>query len=294
MKKIITFLWLVVFLCVFAACSVTENETVVTENKKETEIIPISDTQKEIHFYRDNMKIHGELHLPQGEAPFPVVVLVEGFGASYDYFADKVKMLNERGCAAVVFDFIGTNNASRSGGNYLDKTLFTEVADLNVVLDEVLSWPEIDSDRLFLWGHSFGGLVATHVATQREKEIQGLVLLEPSYYMPDQFRGLFPEGSDIPVVVTEPLLVSRQFIEDLVSFEPYDEMKKFKKKVLIFWGTIHEDIELEAMEHYFGKAVETFSDAEVIIVEGADHYFMGEPGVRITEKALEVMDGIKE
>ncbi len=145
---------------------------------------------------------------------------------------------------------------------------------------------------LFLWGHSFGGLVATHVATQWSKEIQGLILLEPSYYMPDQYRELFPEGSDIPVVVAEPLIVSKRFVEEMVAFDAYDGMKGFKKKVLIFRGTVHEDIELEAMEQYFGKAVETFPDAELVVIEGADHYFMGEPGIHMTEAAIDFMDNI--
>lgn len=148
------------------------------------------------------------------------------------------------------------------------------------------------SSKLFLWGHSFCGLVSTYVAGERAEDILGLILLEPSYYMPDQYRELFPEDAKIPVMVEEPLSVSRKFVETIKEYDIFESMKKYPREVLIFRGTVHGDEELQLMDTYFGKALESFSQAQLVEIEEADHYFQGEPGVSMTGRAIQFMEEI--
>lgn len=300
MRKIGTILCLVVLTGVLTACSgageSTEilnqaTDTLATEQKA-TEITVISDTKKEFNLYRDNIKIHGELHLPEGEGPFPVVVLANGFASTFSYQREYVRRLNEKGISAVIFDFIGTDGASRSGGTGMDRSLLNHAADLNLVMDEITTWPEIDSSRLFLWGHSFGGLVTTYVAGQRSEDIQGVILLEPSYLIADQYKEMFPEGTEIPVVVVEPIPVSKRFVEEIIDFDLNATMQKYQNEVIIFQGTVHSDEELAEMNKYFSKAVETFPNAKLVMIEGADHYFEKEPGAEMTGLAIEFIEDI--
>lgn len=267
----------------------SEPRTIVTQSQM-PEIVELSDTEKEIYFYRDDMKIFGKVHLPEGEGPFPVLIFAGGFGAPYTYTEDYAKVFADNGIAGVVFDYVGAYNFTPSGGNYLDKTIFTEVADLHAVLDGVLTLPEIDREHLFLWGHSFGGIVATCVAAERVNEVEGLLLVEPAYYMHDLFKELYPEGTEIPIVLTEPLVVSRKFVEDLISFDSYDRMQEFDKDVLLFMGTVDEEGELEVQLDYYGRAVETFPSAQMEMVDGADHYFMGEPGEKMMDSVIDFIN----
>ena len=50
----------------------------ITYTTEEPVITDISDTEKEITFYRDGMEIEGRLYLPEGDGPFPVIVLCCG------------------------------------------------------------------------------------------------------------------------------------------------------------------------------------------------------------------------
>ena len=234
--------------------AVEQNQTIesienTTVEQKENEIITISDTVKEFRLYRNNLKIYGQLHMPQGEGPFPVVVMASGFDAKCDYQMDYVELLNEKGIAAVIFDFTGIGTTSLSDGAPFDRTMPSNVADLNMVLDEALKWPELDSSKLFLWGHSFGGLISASVAGERGQDIQGLILLEPSFFAPDLFREVFPEGAEIPFVMEYPLPVGREFAETIRECDIFESMEKYQGEVLIFQGTVHSEEDLEEMDY---------------------------------------------
>jgi len=304
-RRIRMFLGMLGVIGLLTACSsatkdgeaVEQNQTIesienATVEQKENEIITISDTVKEFRLYRDNLKIYGQLHMPQGEGPFPVVVMASGFDAKFNYQMDYVELLNEKGIAAVIFDFTGIGSTSFSDGTAFDRTMPSNVADLNIVLDEALKWPELDSSKLFLWGHSFGGLVSAGVAGERGQDIQGLILLEPSFFAPDLFREVFPEGAEIPFVMDYPLPVGREFAETIRECDIFESMEKYQGEVLIFQGTVHSEEDSEEMDYYYGKALETYPSARLLMIEGADHFFEGEAGLQMTEQAIEFIENI--
>lgn len=279
--------------------AVEQNQTIesienATVEQKENEIITISDTVKEFRLYRNNLKIYGQLHMPQGEGPFPVVVMASGFDAKFNFQMDYVELLNEKGIAAVIFDFTGIGTTSFSDGEPFDRTMPSNVADLNMVLDEALKWPELDSSKLFLWGHSFGGLVSACVAGERGQDIQGLILLEPSFFAPDLFREVFPEGAEIPFVMEYPLPVGREFAETIREYDIFESMEKYQGEVLIFQGTVHSEEDSEEMDYYYGKALETYPSARLLMIEGADHLFEEEAGLQMTELAIEFIENVLE
>ena len=56
--------------------------------------------------------------------------------------------------------------------------MLTEAADINVILDSLSALPKVDTGRVFLWGHSFGGLIASYVGCRFPDEIKGMMLVE--------------------------------------------------------------------------------------------------------------------
>ena len=68
-----------------------------TEKSTETEIKDISDTQKFFNVYVDGQKIKGAIFLPEGEGPFPTVVMIQGLGISYPIFTDTAKEIAKKG-----------------------------------------------------------------------------------------------------------------------------------------------------------------------------------------------------
>ena len=210
------------------------------------DVTDVSDTLKEISFYRDGKKTSGRMYLPEGSGPFPTVIISGEYYAPMTDYEEEALQFAENGCAAVLFDFIyseSNENNDQDG----DLSLFSEVSDLCAVLDSLLYLPEADGDNVFLWGHSFGGLVSTYVGCRRVPKVKGLILAEPSFEM----------------------------------YDIYDMMPKFNKDVLIIAGT--QDC---TGESGFEEAMKHLQSARIVTIEGADHGFNGEYGKMAVEESV--------
>jgi cephalosporin-C deacetylase-like acetyl esterase len=128
--------------------------------------------------------IHGNLRLPDGAGPHPVVAVCHGFKGFKDWgFHPWLgEHLAAAGLAAVHFNF-SRNGVSEADGDIEDldafgrNTLSIERADLDTVLDAVLAGEldaSLDPSRLGLAGHSRGGGIAILGAAERE-EVKALV-----------------------------------------------------------------------------------------------------------------------
>ncbi len=121
--------------------------------------------------------IHGDLRLPDGPGPHPVVVVCHGFKGFKDWgFHPWLgTRLAQAGLAAVHFNF-SRNGVREADGDIEDldafrrNTLSIERDDLDTVLDVLLEGTlgaPLDPARLGLAGHSRGGGVALLGAAER-------------------------------------------------------------------------------------------------------------------------------
>lgn len=256
------------------------------------EVSGLREDLKNVNFYRDGVKIFGKLYLPEGDGPFPLVVLCSGQNAPYSYYADEAEAFSANGYAALIFDFIGSGRTA-SGGEITDRSVLTEAADINVILDSVPALPKVDSDKVFLWGHSLGGLAATFAGCRRPEDIQGMMLVEPSYRYPEEVRDAVEQEvggdlSQLPNIVQLKdmrTIVGKIFVTDMYILDIYESMPAFSKDVLIFLGT-SEDCLGSRYHDYFERAQQTFPSAEIAEIEGADHNFQGEHGTQMVEQCL--------
>ena len=142
---------------------------------------------KRVIFPCGDLRLEGELHLPEGEGPFPVVTICHPhplYGGDMDnnvvmavYFA-----LVKSSIAALRFNFRGTGNSSGSYGEGVG-----EQDDLQAALDFLSTLKEIDRQRIGLAGYSFGGMVAAHVAI-KDNRIKQLALISPALNETDWIR----------------------------------------------------------------------------------------------------------
>lgn len=132
----------------------------------------------------EGLPVRADVCVPEGEGPFPAVVIVHGFKGFKDWgmFPPTARALAARGIASVRL------NTSRNGiGD--DPVVFTElaafarntpgreVADVRLVVDAVESGeagPALDASRLGILGHSRGGGVALLEAS-RDPRIRAAV-----------------------------------------------------------------------------------------------------------------------
>ncbi|MEV0056845.1 alpha/beta fold hydrolase [Saccharopolyspora shandongensis] len=117
------------------------------------------------------------LTLPAGPGPHPVVVLVHGGGATHEMMLGQYeKWFSAAGLAVVAFDF---RHLGESGGR--PRQLVSQrryATDVDAALAFARSRPELDPERMALWGTSFG---ASHTiaAAARHPELAAAVVQCP-------------------------------------------------------------------------------------------------------------------
>lgn len=113
-------------------------------------------TRTDITFPSGDSECRGWLSMPDGDGPTPVVVMAHGLGAVKEMglgpFAERFV---DAGYACLVFDY---RHFGASGGE--PRQLLSvrhQLEDWKAAIGHVRSRPDLDSNRVAIWGSSFGG-----------------------------------------------------------------------------------------------------------------------------------------
>jgi len=125
--------------------------------------------------YRDEWKvkpaeIFGTLYLPEGDGPFPAVILYHGSGHPKrlgPWFKDLVPGLVGTGIAALVLDSYTNRDISSSAADQTKLSKATRVVDAFQALKKLASLSMIEENKIGISGYSFGGTVAMVAADMR-------------------------------------------------------------------------------------------------------------------------------
>lgn len=164
---------------------------VPTQSPEPQEYVPPAYTrldafeEKEIVVGSDEWALPGTLTLPQGEKPFPAVVLVHGSGPQdrdesigpNKPFRDLAWGLASRGVAVLRYEKRTLTHQARLAAIADDLTVGEEtVEDALAALSMLRQTEGIDPNRVFLLGHSLGGMLAPCVAGL-DPDVAGLIVL---------------------------------------------------------------------------------------------------------------------
>ncbi len=117
--------------------------------------------------------IKGHLYLPSSQStPLPVIVLCHGFcGVKELLLPAYAEAFASNGYAALTFDYRGFGESSGEPGRLVPQL---QIEDIHASVDWVEQERVFDSDRIALWGSSFGGANAI-VAAALDKRIKTLL-----------------------------------------------------------------------------------------------------------------------
>ncbi len=142
---------------------------------------------KAVTFGSEDFPLEGTLLYPEGEGPFPAVVLVHGSGPNdrdetimgNKPFKDIAEGLASKGIAVLRYD----KRTYTHGLKYSDPEIAAEVTIYNEVIDDaryavnfLKIQPNIDPEKLIVIGHSLGANQAPRIA-EGQTDIAGIAML---------------------------------------------------------------------------------------------------------------------
>src|ERR1700693_1176614 len=118
-----------------------------------------------VTFYSEGCKLSGDLYLPEGLRPADRragIVLCHGYTGVKDmYLPDNARVLNEAGYVAMTFDYKGWGD---SEGPRSRLAPYSRVIDSQAALTWLAAQDMVDSEKLGVYGTSYGGATVVWVA----------------------------------------------------------------------------------------------------------------------------------
>lgn len=220
---------------------------------------------------RDGLDIHAYLTVPNGEPPFPLIVLPHGGpfvseGVIYDEWA---QMLANNGYMVVQPQYRGSFNYGLNfhmisfidGGEGGHKMQDDKDDAALYLVEQGLA----DADRLAMFGWSYGGYAAL-VAASRTPQIYQCVIagaavadqLQQINYYRDQLRGAQKE-------------TQLKYRHDSVN--PIDEVEKVNIPILLIHGNVDQRVPITHSNRYRKELDKYNKPYKYVELDGADHFY---------------------
>jgi dipeptidyl aminopeptidase/acylaminoacyl peptidase len=120
---------------------------------------------KPVTFYSEGVKLVGDVYLPEDIKPGERragVVLCHGYtGVRNIYLPDNARVLAEAGYVVLNFDYKGWGD---SEGPKTRLAPYSRVADVQAAVSFLSAHPQVDPERLGIYGTSYGGATVVFVA----------------------------------------------------------------------------------------------------------------------------------
>lgn len=271
-------------------------------------------TQSYIDYPSDGLTITGMMHMPVGEGPFPVLILLHGFAPRESYWSgwgtwQAADYFAQHGYITLAPDLRSWGESDR--GLSLFQTGF--VRDVLNLISSLESLPQADSSRVGLWGHSMGGGITTKVITV-DARVSAAVLYAPNSaddadllgrwgaacrVGQSQATGDFCNPSEILPATAPAELVDSYYaaVDDpamLQQIAPIYHLDLVNAPVQIHIGSADGQTLSATPPEWSAKLADGLQTAgkqvEYFVYEGEGHFFSGENWTRMLERARGLFD----
>ncbi|MFC1651231.1 alpha/beta hydrolase family protein [Candidatus Latescibacterota bacterium] len=228
-------------------------------------------------FKNDGMQIVGMLHKPDTDNKPPAVVFFHGCTTTkteaHWIFVELARALADSGIMVLRFDF---RHSGDSEGNFEEMTLSGEISDALKSVDFLISVCSADETKIGILGMSMGGAIAACTSGRLKDKLKACVLINPVGKPFEDISTIASSGnvdtSSFPIE-WDSHLFGRDFVEDIVNIKPLEDIEKSSCPVLIIYGSDDNSVSPERAKGYFEVVNKNGRDAELYVIEGADHVF---------------------
>jgi acetyl esterase/lipase len=293
MREVSAALWVVLLAC---GGPVSENPSIMSAS----DVVALPRPEPDhLLAYGDGPLQFGELRLPEGEGPHPVVIVIHGgcWLAEYDlgYISGLAAALTDAGVATWSVEY---RRVGDEGGGW--PGTFQDVADSADFLLEIASEHHLDLDRVAAVGHSAGGHLALWLAGRKLPDaedplrgdaplaLNGVVALAG---IPDLAVYASPDGCG--AAVAELLGADPSDVPERIGRTSPIEMLPFGITQILITGELDPIVPADQATSHADAARSMGDRVEVREVEGAGHFELVDPShvafEAVREAVLEVL-----
>lgn len=223
--------------------------------------------------------------IPDGEGPFPAVVMNHGHGGGRQEgggFERLAKALADAGIMTIRMDFPGTGD---SKAPFTDGSLSNMISDSNASLAYMLENYPADPDKLGILGYSMGGRLALTIAGSPDNPYKAVGLLAPSANpgkglllffaggSEAEYERLYAEASsekgyaDYTTQYGQQQQLSLAWFDEMLASSPLEGIGAYQGPMLVVHGD--KDVVITPAENE--AVVAAYPAASIVLVPDADH-----------------------
>jgi len=299
-KKIVVVSILAILAIVFGPVVIKQ---VAQPEKRTFQRVYLADVEYTEVFFRNeaqDLDLAGMLFIPEGEGPFPAVVIIHGSRESYrdrNWYLTMSSYMQENGVAVLLPDKRGSE---KSEGDWYTSSFEDLATDTLAAIDFMNSQDIVEVSRIGILGMSQGGIIAPVVASQSADLDFVVNMTGSSVTMHEQLlyefnkaaqeTGYLPGVSNLVSYMNTFVfenITGKEWYNAVGNFNPLPYWQKVNTPVLVLHGSEDHNVpsaESKARFDALGK-----DNIRVIMYEGSGHGLEDPPGTGdryIREKAL--------
>jgi uncharacterized protein len=238
--------------------------------------------------------IAATLALPDGDGPFPAVLMLHGFGSSRDevggMYASAAAALSTAGIASLRIDFRGFGKSDGDTGAH---TVDRQNEDAAIGLAALQAMAGVDPGRIGLLGFSFGGGAAIELAAANPDAVTSVVTWSSvgdydTDFLQSMGQPVFDRAAAEGIVGLDlgwrTIALKQDFFASLAAHDILGALAGYGGPFLTIAGA--EDY--YAMYSDLMVAASTADDTEALVIEGADHiYNVFDPATSTAAQVIE-------
>jgi alpha-beta hydrolase superfamily lysophospholipase len=227
-------------------------------------------------------KIFGVMHRPANALKTPAVLMCHGLGGHKvgkgRLYVQLAERLSAAGISSLRIDFRGSGD---SEGDFSDMTIDSEVSDAMVALNALKNDPRIDTERIAIFGRSFGGVVAV-LAAQKMVIIKSLALWAPVFSI-DQWKEKWQQLHAAPIEAAqkaslmdiEGLQPGYPFFKQLFALKLSESLRELSKvPMLHIHGEQDEIVNLSHADNFEEVRLHASGESHFKRLPKTDHDFL--------------------
>jgi len=237
------------------------------------------DLDKQLFFYEvEERKISGQIHMPEGEGQFPVVIMIRGYVDREMYqtgvgTSRVAEVLARNGYITLAPDFLGYGQSDMPPENPLHER-FMRPAQILELIASVKNLDKADEERIYMWGHSNGGQIALSVLEISGREIPTSLWAPVSKPFPYSILYYTDEFDDLGRALRKVVAgFEAQYEADEYSIHEYYDW--IEALIQIHQGTNDDAVPLEWSEELEESLKELNKEVRLFVYLGADHNLVG-------------------